>query len=51
MTLHEVITAKEAAAILGIQPRQVQNLCKSGKLDARYASGVWLIVKASLPSK
>lgn len=46
--MHEVVTAKEAAKILGVTPRQVQNMCKAGKLDCRYASGVWLIVKASI---
>jgi hypothetical protein len=48
MILLEVITAKEAAKLLGVTPRQVQNMCKAGKLECRYADGVWLILKNSL---
>jgi excisionase family DNA binding protein len=46
--LTQVITAKEAAKLLGVTPRQVQNMCKAGKLEARYADGVWLILRMSL---
>lgn len=38
---------QETAALLGVTTRQVQRLCKSEKLIARYADGVWLILKDS----
>lgn len=46
--LNLVITAQEASRLLGVTVRQVQRLCKSGKLTARYADGVWLILKSSV---
>jgi DNA-binding transcriptional regulator YdaS (Cro superfamily) len=48
-SLDEVETVSERAERLGVSPRYIQQLCKSGKLAARYAksgtSGVWLILK------
>lgn len=46
--LNQVITAQEAALILGVTMRQVQRLCKAGKLECRYADGIWLILKSSV---
>jgi len=46
--LEQVITAQEASKLLEVTVRQVQRLCKSGKLTARYADGVWLILKSSV---
>jgi len=46
--LDQVITASEAAALLGVTTRQVQRLCKAGKLDNRYADGVYLITRESV---
>lgn len=46
--LEQVITAQEASRFLGVTVRQVQRLCKSGKLTARYADGIWLILKSSI---
>lgn len=43
--LNQVVTVNEASRILGVTVRQVQRLCKSGKLECRYADGIWLIVK------
>ena len=38
-----MLTTKEAAELLDITPRRVQELIKNGALEARKASGVWLI--------
>jgi len=46
--LDHVITVQEASKLLGVTVRQVQRLCKSGKLTARYADGIWLILKESV---
>lgn len=46
--LDQVITAPEASRLLGVTVRQVQRLCKAGKLVCRYADGIWLILKSSL---
>lgn len=46
--LDEVLTVNEVSKILNVTPRQVQRLCKSGKLIARYADGIWLILKSSV---
>lgn len=46
--LEQVITAQEAAPMLGVTMRQVQRLCKAGKLECRYADGIWLILKSSV---
>ncbi len=43
-----MLTTKEAAELLNITPRRVQELIKNGTLTARKASGVWLIDKASV---
>ncbi|MCC3376873.1 helix-turn-helix domain-containing protein [Cohnella sp. REN36] len=45
--LDEVLTVTEAAALLRVTPRQVQRLCKSGKLVSRYADGIYLILRQS----
>jgi hypothetical protein len=49
--LEQIETVSERADRLGVSPRYIQQLCKSGKLTARYAksgsSGVWLILKSS----
>ena len=36
-----MLTTKEAAELLDITPRRVQELIKNGALEARKASGVW----------
>ena len=46
--LDRVITASEAAALLGVTTRHVQRMCKAGKLDSRYADGVYLITRESV---
>lgn len=46
-----MLTTKEAAELLGITPRRVQELIKNGALTARKASGVWLIDKASVDTR
>ncbi len=43
-----MLTTKEAAELLNITPRRVQELIKNGTLTARKASSVWLIDKASV---
>ncbi len=43
-----MLTTKEAAELLDITPRRVQELIKNGSLTARKASGVWLIDNASV---
>lgn len=47
-TLEEVIIPQEAAAILGVHHRHVRRLITEGKLTARNAGGVWLILKSSV---
>lgn len=46
-----MLTTKEAAELLGITPRRVQELIKNGALTARKASGVWLIDKDSVDTR
>lgn len=46
--LDEIITVQEAAEILGISPRAIQQKCEQGKLICRKAKGTWLILKSSL---
>ena len=46
--LNEIITVQEAADILGITPRAVQQKCEQGKLKCRKAKGTWLILRSSL---
>lgn len=46
-----MLTTKEAAELLGISPRRVQELIKNGALTARKASGVWLIDKDSVDAR
>ena len=46
--LDQVITASEAARLLGVSARQVQRLCQSGKLDSRTSDGVYLILRSSV---
>ncbi len=46
-----MLTTKEAAELLGITPRRVQELIKNGALEARKASGVWLIDKDSVDTR
>ena len=46
-----MLTTKEAAELLGITPRRVQELIKNGALTARKASGVWLIDSAPQPKE
>lgn len=48
-SVHQVVTVSEAASILGVTPRHVQRMCKSGILTSRYADGIWLILRSSLP--
>ena len=43
-----MLTTREAAELLNITPRRVQELIKCGTLAARKASGVWLIEKDSV---
>lgn len=43
-----MLTTREAAELLNITPRRVQELIKCGTLTARKASGVWLIDKDSV---
>jgi hypothetical protein len=49
--LNEVLTVKEAAKLSKVSQRYIQQLCKSGKIVARYADGVWLILKSSIIKK
>ena len=46
-----MLTTKEAAKLLGITPRRVQELIKTGALKARKASGVWLVDKGSVDER
>lgn len=46
-----MLTTKEAAELLDITPRRVQELIKNGALTARKASGVWLIDKDSVDTR
>ena len=46
-----MLTTKEAAELLGITPRRVQELIKNGALEARKTSGVWLIDKDSVDTR
>lgn len=46
-----MLTTKEAAELLDITPRRVQELIKNGALEARKASGVWLIDKDSVDTR
>ena len=46
--LNKIITVQEAAEILGISARAVQQKCEQGKLKCRKAGGTWLILKSSL---
>lgn len=46
-----MLTTKEAAELLDITPRRVQELIKNEALDARKASGVWLIDKDSVDTR
>lgn len=46
-----MLTTKEAAELLGITPRRVQELIKNGALTARKASGVWLVDKDSVDTR
>jgi chemotaxis signal transduction protein len=48
--LDEVLTVNEVSKILNVTPRQVQRMCKAGKLTTRYADGIWLILKSSVKS-
>lgn len=43
-----MLTTREAAELLNITPRRVQELIKCGTLTAHKASGVWLIDKDSV---
>lgn len=47
-TLEAVITAQEASRLLGVTMRQVQRLCKAGRLVARDADGIYLILRESV---
>lgn len=42
------ISSKEAARRLGVSPRRVQELIKTGQLKARKLSGVWLVDEESV---
>ena len=46
-----MLTTKKAAELLDITPRRVQELIKNGALEARKASGVWLIDKDSVDTR
>mgnify|MGYP000753811196 CR=1 FL=1 len=46
-----MLTTREAAELLDITPRRVQELIKNGALEARKASGVWLIDKDSVNAR
>lgn len=46
-----MLTTKEAAELLDISPRRVQELIKNGALNARKASGIWLIDKESVSAR
>lgn len=48
--LEQIITATEAAEILGISPRGVQKNCEAGKYNARKSGATWLIDKTTLKS-
>jgi excisionase family DNA binding protein len=44
----ELVSAKEAARILGVTDRRVRAIIKSGHLPARKIGGGWVIAKAHL---
>lgn len=47
--LNEVVTASEAALIIGTTVRNVRALCKRGSLEARLASqGTWIILRSAV---
>lgn len=47
-TINNIITAQEAAVLLGISERGVRWNCENGKYQARKAGKVWLIDRDSL---
>lgn len=46
--LNEVVSAKEAAEILGISRRHVTRLIKAGHLDGRKLERDWIITRSSV---
>lgn len=46
--LDQVITAQEAADMLGVSRRYIVKICGQGKLTARNAGSTWLILKSSV---
>lgn len=48
--LYRIITAKEAADLLGISERAVRQHCEKGNYKSRKANGTWLIDSYSLKS-
>lgn len=46
--LHQVVTAAEAAEMIGVSKRQIARLCSDGRLENREAPGGLLILKTSV---
>jgi len=47
-TLDKIILPHEAAKILGISTRAVQQNCEKGNYECRKAGRIWLIDRSSL---
>ncbi len=48
MDLHDILSAADAAAALGISVDRVYVLIKVGRLPARKISGGWIIARSDL---
>jgi excisionase family DNA binding protein len=46
--LKKIITAQEAAEVLGCSRDHIGHLCRNGALDARASERVWLITRKSV---
>ena len=46
-----MLSTEEAAAVLGVTPRRVQELASNGTLSGKKTSGVWLISKNSVEER
>lgn len=47
----DLISTKEAAAMLGITPQRVTQLIRNGQLDATLVGGRWLVDRASVQAR
>jgi excisionase family DNA binding protein len=46
--LNKIVTAQEAAEMLGCSRDHIGHLCRNGTLDARASERVWLITRKSV---